>query len=753
MATGSTQYEVRVEATGLAELTQLARAFESVAQRVEGLTKAEASRLRAVNQNLKLTGQAVTQTNKLADATKRAATAESSLAASAANTNAALAKQNASTGKFTSGLQNASYQLQDVIVQVTGGTSAVRALGQQLPQLLSGFGAIGAVVGVVAAALPALWSAFAGGKEIKKFADAADALQSSLDGMADLLDQIAISADNVAKGAGNAAKSTLELNRQLLLLKQQDVAEAQADAFEAFTNEMRGQLRWAEDLNFTLQQRDEIQKRVNAGLASAEDLNRLQDLEQRITRIGTKLGLNEQQAERFARAMGEALEQLRDHPGTDASQQAITNLLATASELGIVFPKAARELLAGLAAGDTKAKSLNDTLKKLDDILQGNGDAADDMADAFDRAKDAAESLRAATLSLNADTAGILAEADALGRGLDSFAAAAARIKASRWAELQTQLIGANTEAVVKATEAYDKWAESVDRNADAQRRLAQQQQDAADAAKAQEDAIGAVRAMMEDYTRKRNAAYDNLDSILAGYDDEEQAILRRARVLADAIHAVEEYGDVTEDELARMKVAWAKLDEELKEHDAELSEIGKIIESSFNDLFGSIVDGSKTASEAFEEMLLDMLNSITKFLFSQQLNEFLGLLAQTSGFGFMSANGGAPAAPSVAAPQALAMPRLTASSGTTTAGVPGAIVMPRVPIQQATGPMSGRAGGTNNIAIHNHGSSQITATRKPNQNGGEDIEIQVRDAMRRVISTGGVDQQMRVSYGLRRQS
>jgi lambda family phage tail tape measure protein len=59
-----------------------------------------------------------------------------------------------SSYKGTGGqIRNASYQLQDFITQVQGGTSATTALSQQLPQLLSGFGLIGVVAGVGAAAI------------------------------------------------------------------------------------------------------------------------------------------------------------------------------------------------------------------------------------------------------------------------------------------------------------------------------------------------------------------------------------------------------------------------------------------------------------------------------------------------------------------------------------------------------------------------------------------------------------------------
>ncbi|MCV2877614.1 hypothetical protein OE699_02010 [Sedimentimonas flavescens] len=54
---------------------------------------------------------------------------------------------------FGGGLQNIGYQVADFATQVGAGTSAAQALGQQLPQVLGGFGAFGAVAGAAAAVL------------------------------------------------------------------------------------------------------------------------------------------------------------------------------------------------------------------------------------------------------------------------------------------------------------------------------------------------------------------------------------------------------------------------------------------------------------------------------------------------------------------------------------------------------------------------------------------------------------------------
>ena len=73
-----------------------------------------------------------------------------------------VAKTTKSTAKFGYVAQNASYQVQDLIVQIQGGTNPMRALSQQLPQMAVGMGAWGAAIGLAAAAIPALIVAIRG---------------------------------------------------------------------------------------------------------------------------------------------------------------------------------------------------------------------------------------------------------------------------------------------------------------------------------------------------------------------------------------------------------------------------------------------------------------------------------------------------------------------------------------------------------------------------------------------------------------
>mgnify|MGYP000008092908 CR=1 FL=1 len=67
------------------------------------------------------------------------------------NINQTMQKSQAGFRSSNQVIQNTSYQLTDFIVQVSGGTSALRAFSQQAPQFLGAFGGWGAIAGIVAA--------------------------------------------------------------------------------------------------------------------------------------------------------------------------------------------------------------------------------------------------------------------------------------------------------------------------------------------------------------------------------------------------------------------------------------------------------------------------------------------------------------------------------------------------------------------------------------------------------------------------
>lgn len=90
------------------------------------------------------TGAATAGVNKLTGSVVQLDGAQKRLAA----TSAVVQR---SSGNMTRGIQNAAFQMQDFAVMTGMGVSASRALALQLPQLLGGFGVLGAVLGAVVA--------------------------------------------------------------------------------------------------------------------------------------------------------------------------------------------------------------------------------------------------------------------------------------------------------------------------------------------------------------------------------------------------------------------------------------------------------------------------------------------------------------------------------------------------------------------------------------------------------------------------
>ena len=90
----------------------------------------------------------IAKTNKAAADTKKLASANDELARS-------YTRVPKGQKQFTQAVQNSSYQIADFAVQVGGGVSAMKAFSQQAPQLLAGFGYIGAAAGAVVAILAA----------------------------------------------------------------------------------------------------------------------------------------------------------------------------------------------------------------------------------------------------------------------------------------------------------------------------------------------------------------------------------------------------------------------------------------------------------------------------------------------------------------------------------------------------------------------------------------------------------------------
>lgn len=111
-----------------------------------------------------------------------------------------------SSGNLKYALGNVGNQLQDIAVQVSGGTSAFRALNQQLPQLLGGFGPLGIAIGTVVGVGGALFTVFGKASDAAKTVDEAlKDLQQALAEAKAASDLLSLSQGELAKRFGDAA--------------------------------------------------------------------------------------------------------------------------------------------------------------------------------------------------------------------------------------------------------------------------------------------------------------------------------------------------------------------------------------------------------------------------------------------------------------------------------------------------------------------------------------------------------------------
>ena len=145
------------------ELTELNQAVKRVATTVDSFSGGELTRL---GQRGRRTGQ------QLQGAT-----------AGVANLNRGVKSVGGSMASTRPQIQQASFQIGDFATQVGAGTAASVALGQQLPQLLGGFGALGAVMGAAVAIGVPLAAVFLG------MGDDARTLEERLEGVNTALDE------------------------------------------------------------------------------------------------------------------------------------------------------------------------------------------------------------------------------------------------------------------------------------------------------------------------------------------------------------------------------------------------------------------------------------------------------------------------------------------------------------------------------------------------------------------------------------
>ena len=224
-------------------------------------------------------------------------------------------------------VQNAAFQIGDFAVQVESGTSATRALTQQLPQLLGGFGVAGAVVGGLVAVFGALAPViFASGEEAKSATERLEDLAKATDEYARAAELAVSPTDKLIERYGKLADE----------VRRAQIAEAEAardralraiqDTFEEFgsqsllSNFSAGQIAGVDAAEMRVDQLYERVQRLQGSLTAdqaqffdfTEDLReiervreRIEDIRQGVQDFADALGTTPVQAQALAIAFAE----------------------------------------------------------------------------------------------------------------------------------------------------------------------------------------------------------------------------------------------------------------------------------------------------------------------------------------------------------------------------------------------------------------------------------------------------------------
>lgn len=487
-------------------------------------------------------------------------------------------------------LQQAGYQVGDFLVQVTNGTSAMQAFGQQGSQFFGIFGPIGAVIGAVIAAVSALAVVYErAGVQGKSFQDTIDELSNSLSSYQDAARDANQSSDELNKKYGEAAEGARELFQAQANLRRLDAIDilgktvvALRDEFGSFADVTREEIQTAEDAF----------KRLGATMAtpsllSDKDLRSAIDamalFDKKVMDLRDTMGATNEQA--FALA-----KELADLGAAEGPAQISKELEDVRSTF-----------LAIVGSIDTATEEQRELYRQLIESAIAALDLDVNLGGAADSADDAKTSVGQLSIEVNG-------AADAAIRLRDALASA------SMAAMTQQEKIAILTAKVAAA-------------------------QRGGSAAYAEAAATTAI---------ELGKAGASLDQIATAANTAGQQAVK----IEQLNEQFRELGQTGGGAMSKIKEstdnALGSLDKMFTELDATVGNISKTIEDSLTSGFMAMVDGTKTAKDAFRDMAKAIIAELYKVLVVQQLvgsvekgTGLAGAIGSALGFSGVRASGG----------------------------------------------------------------------------------------------------------------
>ncbi|WP_339107129.1 hypothetical protein [Thioclava sp. GXIMD4216] len=283
-------------------------------------------------------------------------------------------------------IQNVSYQLQDLFVQISAGTAATTALGQQMPQLLGGFGALGAILGTVSALAFPLAGAFLkiGGK-VETLDEQIKNLKSAVSDYSAAVDAAILPTADLAEKYGKATDAARDFLAALEDISKTNTQE-KLDQTLVGISEKFGKLQ-SENLQPNAQILD-IVNGLNFGGYDTRTLDELAD------KLETTRGV--------ALQVAAGLEKLQQAEGPAAQAEAAQELVRyLKSALGSTddMSKGALELYTEVAKAGDAAVELEGAADRAAGALGGGASAAGRIADQLKRAVNNAIELSAQSVT------------------------------------------------------------------------------------------------------------------------------------------------------------------------------------------------------------------------------------------------------------------------------------------------------------------------------------------------------------------
>jgi hypothetical protein len=603
-------------------------------------------------------------------------------------------------GSAGQAIQNASYQVADFAVQLQGGVDVSRALGQQLPQLLAGFGALGAAVGAgVAIFGPMITSMSVGADRSKELEEAtkalAEAQETTKKSIADLTEEYGkhaeiirdiaatkeqLAAADIAATLRDDAAALAELNANAL---------GAADTFSIVANSLK---------NF------DIGNSVFGQLIEPMD-----EAAKRAEYLQTKFGLTAEAAKAlegpvndFGRALGSL--------DTDAAAAALAEF---------------NKWLQLNNASAEQAIPLLDTLKSRYDAL----------------AKIRPPTSASMGFSFTPPSAADTFENNG-GEGVVTRQLAAIEEAAKKAADAQRDAERANAKlmrqseaAASKAASEYRSWVETIERGVTPLERANAQLKEAT-------ENFERFNSQMTPEQREQAVAY--IDGIQSKIDE-----LNFKEKWDEMSKAIESTSEPLNSFYEQVRDINKSIQEELA--------------SGLTDAFMAFVEGTKSAEDAFKEFAVTFLKEITAMIvkatilyaiqtalggvggggFGSLLQRFGGVYGNGGAFAGGKqikafASGGVVSSP-VAFPMAGGRTGLMGEAG------PEAIM----PLTRRNGRL-GVEGSPVNVKINNYTGSHVSARR--NGDGGIDIDVVEKELAARVARGGSpLSKGFETGYGLKR--